>query len=89
MKLVMTLTVVLSFVTFGLAVDLVMVRYESKRLYMELQSLRRQRDDLDRERGQLLLEQGTAGAHQRVEAIAREKLSMTVPDSTQLLRVYP
>lgn len=78
-----------SLLIFASALQLVLTRYESKRLYMELHSLRLTRDNLDRERGQLLLEQGTAGAHLRVEAIARQKLDMTVPDKEQIMRVYP
>jgi cell division protein FtsL len=78
-----------SVLIFASALQLVMTRYESKRLYMELHGLRLARDNLDRERGQLLLEQGTAGAHLRVEAIARQKLDMTVPNKEQIMRVYP
>jgi len=70
-------------------VHLVVVRYEHKRLYMELHSLRHQQDELEQERSQLLLEQGTAGAHLRVETIARTKLNMTPPNTGQLMRVYP
>ena len=81
--------VVLSALIFASALQLVLTRYESKRLYMELHGLRLARDDLDRERGQLLLEQGTAGAHLRVEAIARQKLDMTSPGKDQIMRVYP
>jgi len=80
---------VLGILIFASALQLVLTRYESKRLYMELHSLRLARDNLDRERGQLLLEQGTAGAHLRVEAIARQKLDMTVPGKEQIMRVYP
>jgi len=74
---------------FATAVHLVVVRYEHKRLYMELHSLRHQQDELEQERSQLLLEQGTAGAHLRVETIARTKLNMTPPNTGQLMRVYP
>ncbi len=74
---------------FATAVHLVVVRYQHKQLYMELHHLRHQQDELDQERSQLLLEQGTAGAHLRVEAIARTKLNMTPPNTGQLMRVYP
>ena len=74
---------------FATAVHLVVVRYQHKQLYMELHSLRHQQDELEQERSQLLLEQGTAGAHLRVETIARTKLNMTPPNTGQLMRVYP
>jgi cell division protein FtsL len=57
------------------------MRAEKEKLHLELQ--------LEQERSQLLLEQGTAGAHLRVETIARTKLNMTPPNTGQLMRVYP
>ncbi len=72
---------------FASALNVVLQRYESRSLFIELQGLRQQKDDLDREWGQLLLEQGTWGAHGRVEDIARNKLDMTVPQQEQIIRV--
>jgi cell division protein FtsL len=65
----------------------VLVRYQTRDLFIELQGLRRQQDDLDREWGQLLLEQGTSGAHGRVEDLARNRLEMTVPRPEDIVRV--
>ncbi len=72
---------------FTSALNVVLQRYESRSLFIDLQGLRQQKDDLDREWGQLLLEQGTWGAHGRVEDIARNKLDMTVPQQEQIIRV--
>lgn len=72
---------------FVSALNLVLERDRTRNLFIELQTLRKQKDDLDREWGQLLLEQGTWGAHGRVEEIARAKLGMTVPRSEQIVRV--
>jgi cell division protein FtsL len=88
MKTTLTLGV-LACLIFASALALVLLRYENKAYFMELQGLRKQRDALDREWGQLLLEQGTWGSHARVEAMAREKLAMTVPTPAQVLRVRP
>lgn len=78
-------------VLFGLifvsALNVVLLRYENRSLFIELQALRKQKDGLDREWGQLLLEQGTWGAHGRVEEIARNRLEMTVPGQQQIIRV--
>lgn len=72
---------------FASALNLVLVRDRSRSLFIELQALRKQQDELDREWGQLLLEQGTWGAHGRVEEIARSKLGMTAPKPEQIVRV--
>lgn len=72
---------------FASALNVVLQRYQTRSLFIELQALRKQKDELDREWGQLLLEQGTWGAHGRVEDIARSKLGMTVPRQEQIVRV--
>ena len=72
---------------FASALNIVLQRYETRSLFIELQALHKQKDELDREWGQLLLEQGTWGAHGRVEEIARSKLGMTVPRQEQIIRV--
>lgn len=74
---------------FASALNLVLLRHQSKTLFMALQESREQRDDLDREWGQLLLEQGTAGANLRVDAIAREQLGMIAPAPAQIVKVQP
>lgn len=72
---------------FASALNVVLQRYQTRSLFIELQALRKQKDELDREWGQLLLEQGTWGAHGRVEDIARSKLGMTLPRQEQIVRV--
>jgi cell division protein FtsL len=44
---------------------------------------------LDVEWGQLQLEQSTWATHARVEEIARHKLAMHAPRSTQILSITP
>ncbi len=72
---------------FASALQLVLSRYEARRLFVALQELRKERDELDREWGRLLLEQGTWGTHGRVEEIARTRLQMTVPAPERVYRV--
>jgi cell division protein FtsL len=67
------------------AIQLVIVRHESRQRFIELQALQEQANQLNKEWGQLLLEQATWGAHSRVEQIAREQLRMVVPPPA---RVY-
>ena len=77
---------VLGCAIFASALDLVLTRYQTRQLFVELQNLRKHKDDLDNEWGQLLLEQGTWGTHARVEEIARGKLDMTIPEPSQIRR---
>ncbi|MCC7122775.1 MAG: cell division protein FtsL [Gammaproteobacteria bacterium] len=72
---------------FASALNLVLERDRTRSLFIDLQALRKQKDELDREWGQLLLEQGTWGAHGRVEEIARGKLGMTIAKPEQIVRV--
>lgn len=69
------------------AIQVVLTRFDNRQLFVQLQELKKQRDELDREYGQLLLEQGTWGTHGRIEDLARTKLNMTVPRSDQIRRV--
>jgi len=72
---------------FATALQIVLQRHETRKLFTNLQELRAEQNELDREWGQLLLEQGTWGTHGRIEDIARNKLDMTVPESTEIFRV--
>lgn len=53
--------------------------HKSRQLFSELQVLVKQEEQLQVEWGQLLLEESSWAAPQRVEAIARNKLQMDVP----------
>lgn len=72
---------------FVTALQLVLHRFESRTLFVELQELRKHQDDLDREWSQLLLEQGTWGTHGRVEDLARSKLNMTIPSAERIYQI--
>ncbi|MGD9600724.1 MAG: cell division protein FtsL [Gammaproteobacteria bacterium] len=77
----------LSIAAFLSALEVVSTRYQSRLLVVRLQELQIQRDELEREWGQLLLEQGTWNTHGRIEELARSKLNMTIPDVTELRRI--
>jgi cell division protein FtsL len=72
---------------FFSAVEVVIHRHGNRQLFLTLQELQSQRSDLDQEWGQLLLEQGTWGAHGRIEDVARNKLNMTLPTVQNTFRV--
>ena len=54
-------------------------RHESRQLFMTLQRLEAQRDQLQIDWGRLQIEQGTLATHGRVEALVRRELSMRPP----------
>jgi cell division protein FtsL len=73
----------------ALSVTVVELRHRSRLLFAELQALRAERDALNVEWGQLLLEEGTWSEHRRIERLARERLDMGMPDSEHIVVVRP
>ena len=63
------------------------LRHRNRVYFVELQKLQGQRDDLNTETGQLLLEEGAWAEHRRVESLARDRLGMATPLSTQVVVV--
>jgi cell division protein FtsL len=66
--------------TFLSALQVVNTRYETRLLVIQLQEMKSQRDELERDWTRLLLEQGTWNTHGRVEEIAGKRLDMMVPE---------
>jgi len=62
------------------AMAVVYAKHRSRGLFIELQSLQRDRDRMEVEWGRLQLELATLANPGYVERIAREKRSMRVPD---------
>ena len=60
-------------------------KHENRRLVTQLTDLRAERERLDTEWSQLQLEEATLANHGRVEQIAREKLSMTLPKDSVIV----
>ncbi len=61
------------------ALGVVYTKYQTRKLFVELQTLEKIRDEMNVEWGQLRLEESTWGTHGRVEQIARDKLEMIMP----------
>ena len=83
----LVVAVLAALMTFASAVEVVLSRHQSRRLFVELQSLHEVKQGLDQEWGQLLLEQATWGAELRVEQIANDKLGMVVPALGQVVEL--
>ncbi len=69
------------------AIALVYVQHRHRALYVELQSLQRERDALEVEWGKLQLEQSTWATHERIESLARKKLELRVPPLNETVLV--
>lgn len=78
---------ILLIITFVSAISVVYVKHYNRKLFVELQQLEKQRDDMEVEWGKLQLEQNTWATHARIERIAREKLQMTTPKSEDIIYI--
>lgn len=76
-------------VCFVSAVQLLLIRYESRQAFIQLQQLQQQRDQLNIEWGQLQLEQSTYAQPNRIETIARQQLHMVLPQPNTIIPIKP
>ncbi|MDE0789266.1 MAG: cell division protein FtsL [Woeseiaceae bacterium] len=63
---------------------LVYTKHESRELFIELEGLTHERDELNIEWGQLQIEQSTWATHARIERVATDDLSLVRPASTEI-----
>ena len=66
------------------AIALVYTKHESRNLFVELEQLTNERDQLNIEWGQLQIEQSTWATHARIERVALEELALIRPKSTEI-----
>ncbi len=71
----------------GIAV--VYAKYASRKYFVELETLRAQRDALEVEWGRLQLEQGALATHWRLETLARERIGMRMPAPDDVIVIRP
>ncbi|MGQ0657039.1 MAG: cell division protein FtsL [Chromatiales bacterium] len=81
------LFVTLAILAMTSALGVVVSRHQARKLFVELQQLERERDQMNEEWGQLQLEQATWGTHARVEEIAHAKLKMIPPQPKSVVMV--
>lgn len=82
-----TLGLVLTVV--GSALIVVKTKHENRTLVAQLEQLRAEKARLETEWAQLQLEEATLAHHGRVEQLARDKLKMTEPRDTRVVRGQP
>lgn len=66
------------------AMAMIYTKHESRKLFVELEQLTQERDELNIEWGQLQIEQSTWATHGRIEQVATEDLSLVRPESTDV-----
>jgi len=78
------LVLVFAIVCVTSAMALVYTKHESRRLFVELESLTVERDELNIEWGQLQIEQSTWATHARIEQVATDDLELMRPEATEI-----
>ena len=71
------------------AIAVVFARHEHRQLFIQLTALEKARDELNIEFGRLQLEQATWAESNRIDQVAREKLGMKFPESSDIVVVRP
>ncbi len=66
------------------AISLVYTKHESRNLFVELEQLTNERDELNIEWGQLQIEQSTWATHARIEQVATDDLQLTRPKTAEI-----
>ena len=78
------LTIIFAVVSVVSAIAIIYTKHESRKLFVELEQLTTERDELNIEWGQLQIEQSTWATHARIERVAAEELSLVRPKSTEI-----
>ena len=78
------LVIVFAVVCVLSAMALIYTKHESRKLFVELEGLTHDRDELNIEWGQLQIEQSTWATHARIEQIATDDLSLVRPRPTEI-----
>ncbi len=81
--------VLLALALVASAVAVVYAKHETRQLFMELQTLIAERDELEVAWGRLRIEQSTWSNHARVEKLAREQMGMVAPAPDDIRLVQP
>ena len=78
------LTIVFAAVCVVSALAIIYTKHDSRKLFVELEQLTAERDQLNIEWGQLQIEQSTWATHARIERVALDELSLVRPQATEI-----
>lgn len=87
MKLVWSVVALLIVAVMGSALGVIYSKHQSRKLFVQLQELHKQVDELNIDWGRLQLEQSAWSSHGRIEKIARKKLKMKLPGANEILYI--
>ena len=79
----------LVFIVLVSAVSVVQTQHVSRKVFMEIEQLKKERDLLNEDWSRLQLEQSTWALDERVERMVREEMGMHVPDNDSLVFLVP
>lgn len=80
----LTLAIALLIAVCASAIAVVYSKHQSRKLFIELRALSKQRDELNSEWGRLQLEQSAYATHPRVERVATEDLALVRPANNDI-----
>ena len=87
MRLMWLSIVILVVAVMCSAIGVIYSKHQSRKIFVNLQKLHNQVDELNIEWGRLQLEQSAWSSHGRIEKMAREKLQMTLPKANEILYI--
>lgn len=79
--------ILLGITVFFSAVMVVIARHDTRKLFVEIQRLEKDRDDLNEEWGRLQLEQSTWATDARIESVSKIELYMIEPETRSVLLI--
>ena len=85
----MKLAALLALVVLASSLGVIYAKHQSRKLFVELDILKKERDEMNVEWGQLQLELSTLATHGRIEQTAKKRLRMVTPEYEQVLIVRP
>lgn len=71
------------------ALAVIYCKYRSRQVFIAIQNVENKLDQYEVKWGQLQLEQTTLAEHNRVERLAREQLSMMMPEREKIVFIKP
>lgn len=81
------LLILLGAAVFFSAIEVVIARHETRKLFVEIQAQEKQRDNLNEEWGRLQLEQSTWATDARIESVSRIELHMIEPETRDVMLI--
>jgi len=81
------LLILLGTAVFYSAVEVVIARHETRKLFVENQTQEKRRDNLNEEWGRLQLEQSTWATDARIESVSKTELHMIEPETRSVMLI--